>query len=129
MIENEEAACDHEKHLRQMEIIMVRDWNFWLKKMDRFIAEKTDSATSEPWQFGARDKLVTRHQFADFVERVRRGVEALLRAAFDNPDFASVAFDDDPGVDPNEGEPARDIIFFGRFKEKAVTGVIKFFKR
>src|SRR6266576_1474603 len=129
MIENEEAACDHEKHLRQMEIIMVRDRNFRLKKMDRFVAEKADSATSESWQFGARDKLVTCHQFADFVERVRRRIEPLLVAAFDESDFAPVTFDDNPGVDPNEGEPPRHVIFFGRFKEKAVTGVIKFFKR
>src|SRR6266576_6845137 len=87
MIENEEAACDHEKHLRQMEIIMVRDRNFRLKKMDRFVAEKADSATSESWQFGARDKLVTCHQFADFVERVRRRIEPLLVAAFDESYF------------------------------------------
>ena len=37
---------DHEEHLGQLEIITARYRNFWFEEIDRFVAEKTDSAAS-----------------------------------------------------------------------------------
>jgi len=44
MIEDKEAAWDHKEHLGQMEIIILRGWDFRFEKLDRFVAKKTDSA-------------------------------------------------------------------------------------
>jgi len=109
-----------------MEIITVRYWNLWLKEIDRFVAEKTDGAASEPRQFRARNESIPRHQFADFVERVRRRVKALLGVAVDNADLPAVTLDDDPRFDSDEREPSRYIVFLSRLKKEAVTATIKF---
>ena len=129
MIENEQTAWNHEEHLRQMEVVTVREWNFRFEKIDSFVTEKPDSAASKSRQFRVRNEPINRHQFADFVERIGGCIEPMLVAAFDESDFASITLDDNPRLDPDERESSRHVIFFSRFKEKAVTGVIKFLKR
>jgi hypothetical protein len=129
MIEDKEAAWDHKEHLGQMEIIILRGWDFRFEKLDRFVAKKTDSAARKTRQFRVRDELVTRHQRADFTEWIRRRVEATLGVALDNPDLPVVTLDNEPGLGSDERESPRYVIFFGRFKEKTVTAVIKFLER
>src|ERR1700747_252331 len=129
MIEDEEATRDHQEHFGQMEIVALREWDFRFEKIDCFVTEKTNSTSSEPRQFRVRDKPIGRHQFTDFVERVRRRFKAPLGVGIGNSDFASVTLDNEAGFDPDERESPRDIIFFRRLEEKTVTALIKFLKR
>ena len=102
MVENEEAACNHEEHLGQMQIVTLRDRNFRFEETDRFVAEKSDSAAGELWHFQAGDELITRHQFADFIERIGHCLKAILALVVDNLDLATVTADDEAGIGPNE---------------------------
>src|SRR5438067_10629211 len=61
MIENQNVTREHEKHLGQLQIVLTRCQNFWFEKSNRFVAEKTDRAASEPRQLWMRNKLISRH--------------------------------------------------------------------
>src|SRR5262249_21125716 len=41
VIENQKRARNHEQRLRQLKVIVSRQWNFGLEKMDRFVADKS----------------------------------------------------------------------------------------
>src|SRR6266571_3860351 len=109
-----------------MQIIMMRQWNLRFEEADRFVPEKADNATCKPWQVWKRDELITRHKFADFIERIGCRFESPFILTFDNADFAPVALNNRPRLDTGEREPSRHIILFGRFKEKTVTAAVKF---
>src|SRR6266404_288888 len=128
MVENEQAPGNHEEHLGQMQIVTLRDRNFRFEEIDRFVAEKSDSAAGEPWHFRKRDNLVTRHQFADFIKRIGHRLKTMLASLVYNLDLTTVTADDEARVAPDERESSRDVIFFCRLKQKTVTAALKFFE-
>src|ERR1700720_1481694 len=102
MIENQDVTSEHEKHLGQLQVVLTRRRNFRLEKSDRFVAEKTDGAPSEPWQLWARNELIPRHQLTELIERIGSRNEPLLNAVSHNTDFASVALNDQSRVKSDE---------------------------
>src|SRR5712691_9786289 len=111
MVENEQAARDHEEHLGQIQIVTLRDGNFRFEETDRFVAEKSDSAAGEPWHFRKRDKLVTHHQFTDFIKRIGHRLKTMLAVPIDNLHLAPATSDNHARFGPDERESSRDVIF------------------
>src|SRR4029450_3783160 len=98
MVEDEKAACNHEDHLGQLQFIALCRRNLRFEEMDRFIAEETNGATAESRQFWARDKLIARHQLADFIQWVACHFGPTLDSQFGDLQVASVAPYDDPRI-------------------------------
>ena len=69
-------------------------WHLWFKETDCVVPEKADGAAGKSRQFRTRDELITRHQLADFIERIGCRFESPLIPAFDNSDLAPVALND-----------------------------------
>src|SRR5438045_9446213 len=102
MIENEDVAGEHEKHLGQFQIVLACWRNFRFEKPDRFVAEKTDGAAGEPWQLRARNESIPRHQFANLIERIGGRPEPLLNSIPQNTDLAPVALNDHSRIETDE---------------------------
>src|SRR5438045_6009644 len=102
MIENEDVAGEHEKHLGQFQIVLACWRNFRFEKSDRFVAEKTDGAAAEPWQLRARNESVPRHQFANLIERIGGRAEPFLNAISNNKDLTPVTFNKQSRIESDE---------------------------
>ena len=102
MVENEKGPWNHEDCLGQAEFVPRWNWNSGFEKMDRLVAEKTNSATSKPWKFWARQEAITSHQLAQLIERIAAHLEPVLVFPFDQPEIAPMAFDNYAGLDADE---------------------------
>src|SRR5689334_10552103 len=94
MVENENVSGDHEKHFRQVQIVLARGRNFWFEKTDRFVTKETDGAASEPWQLRMRNELIPPHQFAQFVHWICVRGESFFDPVSHDAEVAPVALND-----------------------------------
>src|SRR6478672_875547 len=102
MIENQDVTGEDEKHFGQLQIVLTGCPNLRLEKSDRFVAEKTNGASSEPWQLRTCNESVPRHQFAELIERIGRRAEPFLDSISQNTDFAPVALNDHSRIESDE---------------------------
>src|SRR5438874_3507669 len=121
VIEHQKRARNHEQHLGQPKFILMREWNFGFEKVDRLIADKSDSAASEARQLRVRHELIKRHQSAQFVKRIAGCFESLFAAVLDDSDVAPVALHNRARIHAHERKTSRNIVLFRGLKKKTVT--------
>ena len=126
MIENQKRAWNHKQRLGQMELISLRKRDLRFERMDRFVADKSNSAACEARQFRARHELIARHQISDLVDRIAACFESPLVPVLDDSNFAPVALQNHARVHANERKTSRDIVLFGGLKKEAITAAVQF---
>src|SRR4029077_553344 len=126
VIENHKRARNHEQRLGQLKFILLRQWNFGLEKVDRLVADKSDSAAGKPRQFGPRHELITRHQLLHLVDWIAAHFELPVVSVLDNSNLAPVALQNHASVHSHERKTPRDIVLFGGLKKETVTAAVQF---
>ena len=124
MIEDEKAAGNHEDHLGQLQFIAFRHRNFGFEEVDCFVAEEANSAAAESRQFRTRNKLISRHQFLEFIQWVACYVDPPLDSRFRDLQLTPEAFYHHPRIDSYEGETSRSVVFLSRFEQETVTAAV-----
>src|ERR671918_485781 len=125
VIENQKRARNHEQCLGQLKVILPCQWNFGLEKVDRLVADESDSAAGEARQFRMRHELITRHQFSYLIEGIAACFESPFVSVLYDSNLASVALQNHARVHTHKRKTSRDIVLFRGLKEEAVTTAVQ----
>ena len=89
VVEDDNRLCDHEKHVGDAEFVFWRSGDGWLEPADAIVAEVAHGAAEERSDRGVGRHAIGRHPFLQFIERIARGLERTVRAAFADGDVFS----------------------------------------
>src|SRR5262249_23970334 len=125
VIENQKRARNNEQRLGKLKFILWRQWNLGLEKVDRLVADESDSAAGEARQFRVRHELITRHQFSHLIEGIAACFESHFVSVLDDSNLAPVALQNHARIHTHKRKTSRDIILFGGFKKEVVTTAVE----
>ena len=110
MIEHDEQPHDHEKHLRQLQVVARRRRERLLEITSGIVAQKTNRAAGEARQIRFGNETKIRHDFFQGSERV----------------FAVLPAHNQPRIKAQKGIQPRLLRLLRRFEQKGVPALVQF---